>query len=288
MRTSEQIDQLATALAEAQGEFTNPERNRDVEVTMKSGGKYTFAYATFDAIVEMVRPVLSKHGLAILQPATTHDGIVTVAMRLLHKSGQWVEEDLNIATASADPQQLGSLITYMRRYSLCSMLGIASEEDDDGNAAAGNTVASKKDKAPMPACPKCGKTASVIESKPEFGGGWFCFPKKDGCGHKWQPQAKPMDNDAARAGHEAYNAEKGQPTIDPYTRAAHFIDDATDLATLGKYVEGVVNHKFLDAAQKQTLLDKAARRAAGIKEQHDGERVGVLHRIAEGTETVNV
>lgn len=291
MRTSEQIDQLATALAEAQGEFTNPERNRDVEVTMKSGGKYTFAYATFDAIVEMVRPVLSKHGLAILQPATTHDGIVTVAMRLLHKSGQWVEEDLNIATASADPQQLGSLITYMRRYSLCSMLGIASEEDDDGNAAAGNTVASKKDKAPMPACPKCGKTASVIESKPEFGGGWFCFPKKDGCGHKWHPESDlpeftPENGKAAKPAKKAEPA-KELPT-DPYARAAQCIDEAADLAVLGKLVERCIVHESLDAAQKQTLLDKAARKAAGIKENHDGERVGVLHRIAEGTETVNV
>lgn len=79
-----------------------------------------------------------------------------------------------------------------------------------------------------------------------------------------------------------------EPPSDPYERAVHFIDEATDLAVLGKLVERCIVHESLDAAQKQTLLDKAARKAPTIKEQHDGERAGVLHRIAEGTEQVNV
>lgn len=291
MRTSESIDQLATALAAAQGEFTNPERNRDVKVTMKAGGSYTFAYATFDAIIEMVRPPLAKHGLMITQPCSLVEHCAIVTTRLAHKSGQWIEDDISWGILENDgPQQLGSILTYLKRYSLVGMLGIASEEDDDGNAASGNQAESKP-RAKLPACPKCGESKGVIVGKEEYGGGLVCFKAKGGCGHKWHPESDlpevtPENGKAAKPAKKAEPAK--EPPADPYARAAQFIDEAADLAVLGKLVERCIVHESLDAAQKQTLLDKAARKAAGIKEQHDGERAGVLHRIAEGTETVNV
>lgn len=151
MRTSESTDKLAEALAAAQGEFKNPERNREVKVQTKTGGSYTFAYATLDAIMDAIRGPLSKHGLAMLQDSGTADGALTLCTRLIHSSGQWIESD-TIAAKPADfgPQALGSLMTYLRRYSICGLLGIAPDEDDDGNRASGNEVAMAKAK-PRPA-----------------------------------------------------------------------------------------------------------------------------------------
>lgn len=140
MKTSEAINELATALAKAQGSFSNPERNRTVTVQTKTGGKYTFDYATLDAILEMARPHLSTNGLALIQPVTIEGEWVLVTTRLMHGSGQWIEESLAMKPEDMSPQKVGSAATYGRRYGLISLLGIASEEDDDGNHASGNSV----------------------------------------------------------------------------------------------------------------------------------------------------
>lgn len=186
MKTSECIDKLAEALAAAQGEFTNPDRNREVRVETKSGGEYRFTYSTLDCVMDMARPILARHGLSITQPPTVRDGQVIVLTRLMHASGQWQEEEIPVRPESFGPQQIGSAITYLKRYAYCGMLGIASDEDDDGNGASGNEIKTTqtRQKETLPHCPQCGKDAT-IESKFDEPGTLFCFPKKGGCGHKW-------------------------------------------------------------------------------------------------------
>lgn len=152
MKTSDNIADLAAALATAQGEFTNPDRNRTVKVALRSGSSYQFAYATLDGILSVVRGPLSSHGLAVIQAVATEsvEGqgvLVTVTTRLLHASGQWLESDM-LAISPGEIQAIGSTITYLRRYSLVSLLAIAAEEDDDGNVAAGNQVQHIKSKKP--------------------------------------------------------------------------------------------------------------------------------------------
>lgn len=183
MRTSEHIGKLAEALAKAQGKFENPVRNRRVHVVTKSGSGYDFHYATLDRILEQVRPILSENGLAVIQAAETKEGRVIVTSRLAHSSDEWIESELSLKPEDDDPQKCGSAITYGKRYLLTSMLGIAADEDDDGNAAAGSHVEKSEER---PACPKCGTNKSVIKGKEEYGGGWLCFAKKGGCGEKWQ------------------------------------------------------------------------------------------------------
>lgn len=200
MQTSETIGQLAEALAKAQGEFTNPERNRTVKVTTKAkegrpAGSYTFDYATFDAILAITRPILAKHGLAVIQGISTDVNKVTVTTRIAHSSGEWIQDQITAHSESSDLQSVGSACTYLKRYSYTAMLNIASEEDDDGNAAAGNDA--EKNEKQKPACPKCGKTNFVYSNKPDQGPGWFCWSNKEkqkfGCGHKWidEPEQQP-------------------------------------------------------------------------------------------------
>lgn len=124
---------LAAALAKAQAAYPPIPRDKEVTVQMKSGGSYKFKYAPLDTILAAVRAPLSDNGLAIAQLLDGPD-LVTL---LLHESGASLSARVKLP-GGGDVQALGSAITYLRRYALQALLGIAAEEDDDGNAASGN------------------------------------------------------------------------------------------------------------------------------------------------------
>lgn len=274
MRTSESISELATALSAAQGEFTSPERNREVKVTTKAGGEYRFWYSTLDCVMDMARPILAKHGLAVTQPPTVKDGAVVVLTRLMHSSGQYQEEEIAVVPEEFGPQQIGSAVTYMKRYAYCGMLGIASDEDDDGNAASGNQVQESRGKQPKPACPECGKPGAVYEDRNK--GGFFCWKAKGGCGHNWLPeseQPKSEPKNGAKAKADEIAAEHGMTTADKvapppkptFEAALEFIDevargfeqlDAAASLVLKRHVE-----KKLTKQQYADLNDRLCRRA---------------------------
>lgn len=128
MRTSDNIELIVTALASAQAEFESVKKS-------KTNPAFKSKYAELADIFDAVKPALTKYGLAIVQAPSFADGRITVTTRLFHKSGQWLETSLSLRPAADDAQKIGSAITYARRYSLSSLLGIAADEDDDGNAA---------------------------------------------------------------------------------------------------------------------------------------------------------
>lgn len=156
MRHSENFAAISAALAAANAEFPPIEKNKNVEVKMRNGGTYWFSYATLDAILHAVRLPLAKNGLALMQAEVQHevnvydDGGRIVAVdrelmmetRLLHASGEWFANTTPILIAEGDnaAQAHGSGASYARRYGVSSLLCLASDEDDDGNEADGNTV----------------------------------------------------------------------------------------------------------------------------------------------------
>jgi ERF superfamily len=123
MNTSDQIDELAAALAKAQGMMENAVMNR-INPHFKS------KYADLAAIRDVSREPLSANGLAIVQ--TIGDGVLHT--RLLHTSGQWIASEHPLPM-SGRPQEIGSALTYARRYSLSALIGIATDEDDDATGA---------------------------------------------------------------------------------------------------------------------------------------------------------
>jgi len=133
MNKSDQIEKLSMALVKAQAEM--PAVSFDaVNPFFKSN------YATLGAIIQATRPVLAKYGLAVSQPpgsevaidgGKVHIGVETI---LLHESGQWISSTIYVPIDEKNPAQAaGSAITYMRRYCYAAILGIYSDEDDDGN-----------------------------------------------------------------------------------------------------------------------------------------------------------
>jgi len=175
MRHSPSLCALAEALALAQGEFPAIEKERTAKVESKKGeaSSYSYSYADLADILAAVRKPLSSHGLAVVQPiAWTPQGQPWLITRLLHSSGEWLESLYRLVEYER-PQDMGSAITYARRYALTALLGIAAEEDDDGQAAQRGATDRASAKAP---CPKCKDGRKVIKSK--FGPGLYCLQCK--------------------------------------------------------------------------------------------------------------
>ena len=129
MRSSDTIGALAEALAAAQGEF---------EAVPKTAENPFFKskYADLPDVVLAASPILSKHGLSVTQLPDydgEHDLLTT---RLMHKSGEWLESSMRLYLPKEDPQGQGSALTYARRYSYSGAVGVVTDVDDDGNAAA--------------------------------------------------------------------------------------------------------------------------------------------------------
>jgi len=168
MNQSEHINEIATALAKAQGEIKNPQKNKEVKVSTKTGGSYKFEYADLTAIIDAVKGPLSANGLSYIQTLAADGEKFRLHTRLLHSSGQWLESVTPLFVDGATSQAFGSALTFMKRYALASMLGVAADSDDDANSADGNsaTVMSRKPKEPAPSPIPEQPQASVLQSSP--------------------------------------------------------------------------------------------------------------------------
>jgi hypothetical protein len=129
INTSEQINEIAAALAKAQAEMENVAKDRE-------NPHFRSRYATLGGVLAEVRPKLAAQGISIWQSPINGDGpSIGVTTRLLHSSGQWLESTIFVAPLKFDVQGVGSVLTYLRRYSLMAIAGVGPE-DDDGEAAA--------------------------------------------------------------------------------------------------------------------------------------------------------
>ena len=134
---------IHAALVEAHKELTNPHKNSTANT-----GQYGYSYIDLAGVVSHVRPVLSKHGLAVSQDiAVTADGRLGISTTLHHTSGETLTFGPVAGPNGSTWQQLGSGITYARRYGLLAALGLAADEDDDG-ASAGTEQPKRKPEPP--------------------------------------------------------------------------------------------------------------------------------------------
>lgn len=131
MKVSDNVDKIAPAFLAAQK--TMGVAHRDATNPFH-GSKY----ADLSSVDDACRAALHANGIAILQPASSVDGVVYgVETILLHTSGQYFSDTLLLKPIKNDPQGAGSCITYARRYSLAAICGIM-QQDDDGNKASAN------------------------------------------------------------------------------------------------------------------------------------------------------
>ena len=133
VKHSEVTNEISAALAKAQGALENPTKDKTANVKSDKGS-FSYTYATIADGLVAVRKALSDNGIAIIQAPRIEGDVMMLDTRLAHASDQWFECEWPVCKLPSPPQQIGSAITYARRYSLFSMVGIAGE-DDDGKAA---------------------------------------------------------------------------------------------------------------------------------------------------------
>lgn len=131
MKTSEQVNELAAAMAKAQGEL-------EPAVKDATNAYYDSKYADIAAVWEVCRRAFPPNGLSIFQDLTNEAEGIACTTRIIHTSGQWIEfGPLFVPLAKHDAHGVGSACSYGRRYGLGGATGIVAQGDDDGNAAAG-------------------------------------------------------------------------------------------------------------------------------------------------------
>ena len=160
MNKSETIVNLAKALSQAQGEMPVIKFN-SVNPFLKNN------YADLGAIIAGTRPVLAKFGLAVTQLTFGEDGVVGVETMLTHNSGEWISERVSMQVGEergkSSAQVAGSIVTYLRRYALASILGVYADEDGDGNKPAPAELKAREEKKPVEAKPVSESETMTIE-----------------------------------------------------------------------------------------------------------------------------
>lgn len=145
---SDQITELAAALAKAQAAITN------ADMSQTNPGFGNKPYADLSDVWEACRAPLTANGLSVVQLPRSDGQKITVRTKLLHSSGQWIQTDLTATAQQNTPQAVGSVITYLRRYSLAAMVGVAPKGDDDdgesgeGRGAPRNTAPAQRQAPP--------------------------------------------------------------------------------------------------------------------------------------------
>src|SRR3984885_2850298 len=136
-RSSENVAAIATALAKAQTELSNPEKALIGTIyNNRSDTPQSFRYASLSSGLDIIRKTLGGQQIAVAQ--TTHidqtNNMVNLNTVLLHTSGEWLSSDWPVCELSetSAPRRMGAALTYARRYALFSMVGIAGEDDLDG------------------------------------------------------------------------------------------------------------------------------------------------------------
>lgn len=133
---SQAVNHLALALSKAQGEMKSAPKN-------KTNPHLKSKYADLASVIDTARPALTGNGLSFVQIVECDGPKIICYTELLHTSGQWIRGKLVLHAAQTAIQQIGAGITYAKRYALSAMLGIASDEEDDGEAEQAKAKESK-------------------------------------------------------------------------------------------------------------------------------------------------
>ncbi|MBP98690.1 hypothetical protein CMK18_22285 [Candidatus Poribacteria bacterium] len=139
MQKREKTDLIFKALSAAQGEFVTLKKDKK--------GVHNSTFADLSSFLDMVRPVFSRHNLFLAQPVKYEDNMIVISTFIGHASGQFLQsEELKMpALQNANKAHgIAGSVTYARRYSLQSMLGIAAEDEDTDGAAENNQNYQKK------------------------------------------------------------------------------------------------------------------------------------------------
>lgn len=155
MNKSESIGKLAESMSKAQASLKSAPFNR-VNPHFKN------RYADLTSVIDTARKPLSENGLTFMQFVSCSGPVVSVETVIAHSSGEWISGTLSLTATKADPQGVGSAITYAKRYGLCAALGISADDDDDDNDA--STPANTQRPVPQNGKPEASTKRQFMEA----------------------------------------------------------------------------------------------------------------------------
>jgi hypothetical protein len=127
MKTSDSIKAISVALVDSQTKIR-------FAVKDSTNPHFKSRYADLASVIDAIKESLNINGIAFIQtPTESPSGTLALTTRLLHTSGEWIEDTAVCPLQKNDPQGYGSALTYLRRYSLSSICGLY-QDDDDGEA----------------------------------------------------------------------------------------------------------------------------------------------------------
>jgi hypothetical protein len=172
MNCSPNISKISTALLLAQKEISGAKKGA-------TNPFFKMKYSDLGAVMEACKDAFNNHGISVIQPIVLEDGLNVVKTILLHESGEYIESSMKVSCKNPDnPQEMGSAITYAKRYALQALAFIPSEDDDGEVATKPSRPATEPVKTyPTPTdltlkCADCGKSIpekSAAFSKSRFG-----------------------------------------------------------------------------------------------------------------------
>ena len=138
MNKSESIKELACALNKAQGEMQKAHK--------KSENPYfNSSYANLSEVLTCVKEAFTANGLSFTQMPSFDSGIAYVETLIMHNSGEWISSIAGSPLSKQNPQGIGDATTYLRRYSLAAVAGLAQEDDDGNSNSSGETKKQEDD-----------------------------------------------------------------------------------------------------------------------------------------------
>lgn len=264
---------LDDALARAQAEFEPIKKTRTAIVETKSGTKYKFKYADLSDVIAATTPALSKYGLSTKNLLEEDEKGMKIVVYLTHApSSEKISSFLPIKVSDR-PQELGSILSFYRRYILSALLGVASEEDDDANLAEGNSatitdkagnkvVESVRPKAPPPSKPSQPTAQQLVDRAAD--------PQKA----LRQDQARAIDriNDLDRALNDPMPNHEDESQVRP--------PDEEPITLLDQLVMLAENKRVPNEKMKE-IIKLSTGRAVRAKELTSDELAKVIDYVAK-------
>lgn len=128
---SETLGKLFTAIALAQPKIVAPLFDKEAKIPMRKGGMFQFKYASLNAVQSALKGPLSENGLCYMQFPSAKGNIVRIETMVGHSSGEWISRTFELTAASPDTKEVGSCVTYGKRYSLAAVFNLTADEDQD-------------------------------------------------------------------------------------------------------------------------------------------------------------
>lgn len=253
MNQSEKLNELAAALAPALARIKNIAPDSKAKIPLKSGGSFEYKFLSLPDLTKHVREVFKDVGLAFMQEVSAPAaGAIGVTTRILHLSGQWIDMGPLYMPADGGARDIGSAITYARRYALAAAVGLAADEDDDGAKAARPTSAGD---AFQEAKPRSQSGAAPISGGMSDGAPDPSSPVEAGTSNGDSGAALPEEGGSAPEGEDGSPSDPASP--EQMERAASVYGSAGLVKMAYHDVFGHAMRRPLASEIEKLILDKA-------------------------------